>query len=59
VEFQRVLAESGIRAKFDMEPDFNLRLAALKDGLHSSPRSRSIVILRMVRQMAGQARRFS
>jgi outer membrane protein OmpA-like peptidoglycan-associated protein len=32
VEFQRVLAESGIRPKFDMEPDFNQRLAALEDG---------------------------
>lgn len=31
-EFQRALAENGIRAKFDMEPDFNRRLAALNDG---------------------------
>src|SRR5436190_2066085 len=31
-EFQRALAEKGIRAKFEMEPDFNRRLAALNDG---------------------------
>lgn len=32
VEFQRAMADHGIRAKFDMEPDFNRRLAALRDN---------------------------
>src|SRR6185369_17064914 len=31
-EFQRALAERGVRAKFDLEPDFSRRLAALNDG---------------------------
>ena len=31
-EFQRTLAENGIRAKFDLEPDFHRRLAALANG---------------------------
>lgn len=31
-EFQQALAENGIRAKFEMEPDFSKRLAALADG---------------------------
>src|SRR5678809_404575 len=31
-EFQRTLAENGIRAKFELEPDFHRRLAALSNG---------------------------
>ncbi len=31
-EFQRALGEKGVRANFEMEPDFNRRLAALNDG---------------------------
>lgn len=31
-EFGRALAAEGIRAKFEMEPDFGKRLAALRDG---------------------------
>jgi hypothetical protein len=31
-QFQRALGESGVRVRFEIEPDFNRRLAALANG---------------------------